>query len=226
MSPALRASDVDAAFPHQEGAFFGNVFSGEGYACRGRDARKGEQVKRFCALNPASCAGLVPLASAGRCDDVCEMTCSTLSDGTTRCAAARCRDPGGRVWRHPITTYLRNKIEAGNADRVRGLRRRDEGLERIDRGDAARFDHVDFGRRGAAPVSTLTLALSAQRRGRVEVWMDRTKRLGALDVVPTGGAEREQSVPLRAAGVVGKHSLVLKVVSGSDIGRLSTLELR
>ena len=26
----------DLGFPHQEGSFFGNVFSGEAYACQGR----------------------------------------------------------------------------------------------------------------------------------------------------------------------------------------------
>jgi hypothetical protein len=37
LSTKLLPNDDDLGFPHQEGAFFGNVFSGEAYACRGRD---------------------------------------------------------------------------------------------------------------------------------------------------------------------------------------------
>ncbi len=225
LDQAFRPSESDVAFPHQEGAFFGNLFSGEVYACSGRDADKAPQVKRFCAVSPESCNGLMALRSAGRCEDVCEMTCTELSDGTRRCAAASCRDPGGRVWPYPITVYLRNKIEAGNADDVRNLVRHDEGLEGLGRGGEARFDLVDFGaRRGS--ISQLGIDIAARSRGRLEVWLDGTRRLGAFDVAPSDGIEREQTVPIRAGGISGRHSVVVKVVSGKDIGRLSTVELR
>jgi len=228
-APALdegfRPSDSDVAFPHQEGAFFGNVFSGEVYACSGRDADKAPQVKRFCAVSPDSCNGLMALRSAGRCEDVCDMTCTQLSDGTRRCAAASCRDPGGRVWPYPITVYLRNKIEAGNADDVRNLLRHDEGLEGLDRGGVARFDLVDFGARGRS-MSQVGIDIAARNRGRLEVWLDGTRRLAAFDVAPSNGIERQQTVPIHGDGIAGTHSVVVKVVSGKNIGRLSTVELR
>jgi hypothetical protein len=225
LDQAFRPSDSDLAFPHQEGAFFGNVFSGEVYACSGRDADKAAQVKRFCAISPESCNGMMALRSAGRCEDVCEMTCTELSDGTRRCAAASCRDPGGRVWPYPITVYLRNKIEAGNADDVRNLVRHEEGLEGLGRGGVARFDLVDFGARGGS-VSQLGIEIAARSRGRLEVWLDGTRRLGAFDVAPGDGVERQQTVPIRADGISGRHSVLVKVVSGNNIGRLSTVELR
>ena len=109
LADRFRPSDNDIAFPNQEGAFFGNIFSGQGYACTGRDVDKAPRVQRFCALNPESCSGLVPLRSAGRCEDVCELACSELSDGSRRCAASSCRDPQGHVWRHPLTIYLHDK---------------------------------------------------------------------------------------------------------------------
>ena len=109
LADELRPSDTDIAYPNQEGVFFGNIFSGHGYACAGRDAHKAPQVQRFCAVNPESCSGLVPLRSAGRCEDVCELVCSQLSDGTRRCAASSCRDPDGRVWRNPLTVHLHDK---------------------------------------------------------------------------------------------------------------------
>jgi hypothetical protein len=109
LADRFQPSDDDIAFPNQEGAFFGNIFSGHGYACTGHDANKAPRVQRFCAVNPESCSGLVPLRSAGRCEDVCQLACRELSDGSRRCAASNCRDPEGRVWRHPLTIYLRDK---------------------------------------------------------------------------------------------------------------------
>ena len=114
LGAAFRASRDDIEFPHQEGAFFGNLFAGQGFSCRGRDAAKGSEVKRFCAVAPETCSGLAEYRDAGRCEDACEQECRTLPDGTERCAATSCRDPDGHLWRFPITTYLRNRIEAGN----------------------------------------------------------------------------------------------------------------
>ena len=108
LGAAFRASDDDVAFPHQEGAFFGNVFSGQAFTCRGRDAEKAPQVKRFCAVAPETCGGLAEYRDAGRCEDACQEECRTLSDGTERCAATACRDPDGHLWQYPITTYLRS----------------------------------------------------------------------------------------------------------------------
>jgi hypothetical protein len=222
----FRPSADDLAFPHQEGAFFGNVFSGRAFACRGSGADKAPQVKRFCAVDPESCSGLAEFRDAGRCEDACQLECRTLSDGSQRCAAVSCRDPEGGIWQHPITTYLRNRIEAGNADRVTGARRQSEQLESLDRGDRARFELVDFGPQDRA-VSELAVQIAARGQGgRIEAWLDGRRRLGTLEVAPTAGVEREQVAALATTGITGLHTLVLKVVAGRDIGRLSTIELR
>jgi hypothetical protein len=226
MSQAMRPSAQDLPFPHQEGAFFGNMFTGQAFACQGRDAVKAPQVKRFCAVDPESCSGLAQFRDAGRCDDVCEMSCETLSDGSQRCAAVSCRDPEGTLWRSPITSYLRNRIEAGNADQISGARPRNQALESLDRGDSALFEYVDFGHTPGA-ASRLVLAIAARRPGRIEVWLDGEQRLGTVDVAPgRGDGMRERVLTLPAHAITGSHALLFKIVAGRDIGRISTVELR
>jgi hypothetical protein len=61
----MSANDNDLAYPFQEGAFFGNAFSGDAHVCRGRDAEKGEQLKRLCALTPGIRSGLTNFSGAG-----------------------------------------------------------------------------------------------------------------------------------------------------------------
>ena len=223
----LGPNDNDIGFPHQEGAFFGNVFSGQAYACRGRDVQKGAQVKRFCALAPETCSGLAEFTDAGRCEDVCQMTCRRLADGSERCAASACTDPQGRRWAFPITTYLRNQIEAGNADRLDGTRATsDETVEPLGALGAARYDRIDFGGAGRN-VKTFTARLAARRPGaRIEVWLEGGKRLGVLDVKSTGGAEQAQSAALDASGVSGMHAVVLKMYDATELAHLSTIEFR
>ena len=60
----MSANENDPAYPFQEGAFFGNVFSDEAYVCRGGDAGKGEQQKR---LWPRRAGSGHRLALGGRC---------------------------------------------------------------------------------------------------------------------------------------------------------------
>jgi hypothetical protein len=220
----LQPSRDDAGFPHQEGTFFGDVFSREAYACRGREAASAAQVKRFCALEPASCTDLVQFQDAGRCEDVCEMSCSRLPDGSQRCAASACRDPRGRRWQHPVTVYLRNQIEAGNADETKGLAVRDQALEDLDGGDSATFRRVDLGGR-AATTFAATFG-GGTSPGRIEIWLDGRRRLGVLPVRPTGDREQEQTAILDTAGVTGEHDVVLRLVGGRNLGRLSTIEFR
>jgi hypothetical protein len=226
-SAGLTPNDNDIGFPHQEGAFFGNVFSGEAYACRGHDVQKGAQVKRFCALEPESCTGVSEFVDAGRCDDVCEMKCSRLGDGSQRCAAVACKDPTGRRWPFPITTYLRNQIEAGNADKLNGTRvSEDGGVEPLAKLGAARFEKVDFG--GATTgVKTFVARVTSKRSGgRIEVWLDGRRRLAVLDVENTGGVERDATVAINGEGISGMHTVVLKMTDASKIGRLSSIEFR
>jgi len=228
MSVAMHPSADDLPYAHQEGAFFGDVFTtGQAFACRGRGVAKAPQVKRFCAVDPASCSGLADFRDAGRCDDVCEMSCRTLSDGSERCAAVSCRDPGGRVWRSPLTTYLRNGIEAGNADQIRGARRADEALEGLDRGATARFEQVDFGATGGA-TSRLALTIAPRHRGRIELWLDGRERLGVLPIAARlgGAAGSEEVLVLAARPITGRHAVELRVVDGRDLGRISTIEVR
>lgn len=223
MGKALTPNENDLGFPYQEGAFFGNVFSGEAYTCRGRDVEKAAQVKRFCALEPESCTGLAEFADAGRCEDVCEMRCARLSDGSERCAAASCTDPQGRRWSSPITTYLRNQIEAGNADQLAGSHAKEETVEPSAKLGVARYERVDFG----TGVKTFTARLAAHRAGaRIEVWTEHGRRLGVLEVKSTGGVEQAQSAVIDASGLSGTHQVVLKFYDATRIGRLSTIEFR
>jgi hypothetical protein len=226
LGSSMAPNENDLAFPHQEGAFFGNVFSGEAYACRGRAAEKGQQVKRFCALEPATCSGLATFADAGRCDDACEMSCTGLSDGTERCAARSCKDPKGRVWTAPITTYLRNRVEAANADAVEGVTVGDDGLRHIGDGAAATYRSMDFGT-GARAQTTFAARLIATRTlGRIEVWLAGERRLGTLPIRATGGIEKEEAIRLDTEGVSGEHDVVLKLVGAKALVLLSTIELR
>jgi hypothetical protein len=226
MGARLTPDRNDIAFPHQEGAFFGNVFSGEAYSCRGRDVHKGAQVKRFCALEPATCSGFAQFTDAGRCQDVCEMRCTKLPDGSERCPAVSCKDPKGRVWGYPITTYLRNKIEATNADALKGAVAGERGLEGLDDDDAATYQAVDFGA-VAGGIRTFAATLAATRsRGRIEVWLEGGRRLGVLDLKSTGRIEKEATAPIDTTGLSGPNAVTLRFSGGTKIGRLSTVEFR
>ena len=227
MGPRLIPDKNDVGFPHQEGAFFGNVFSGEAYACRGRDVRKAAQVKRFCALEPVTCSGIATFADAGSCEDVCTVSCFDLPDGSQRCPAVSCKDPKGRVWAHPITAYLRNKIEAGNADDIKGALPAEDALEDLDDGDSAVYRAVDFGpAAGGIKTFAATFAVKASR-GRIEVWREGGKRLGVLQIKGSAGRiEREQTAIVDASGVSGPNDVVLKFFGARKLGRLSTIEFR
>jgi len=223
----LGADDHDLAFPHQEGTFFGNVFENEGFVCRGTGAEKAAQVKRFCALDPASCEGLVRLTDAGLCRDACEMSCTRLSDGTQRCAATRCQDPRGRTWDNPITIYLRNRIEAENADAWTDVTPREHGLETHQRRASATFRAVDFGRVPGS-VHRFVAGLTTQGAGgRIELWLDgKTRRLGVLPVEDTGGSSRDLGTAVDTRGLSGPHDVVVEMTGLVDRARLDTVELR
>lgn len=223
---AMSANDNDLAYPFQEGAFFGNVFSGEAYVCRGRDAEKGEQLKRFCALAPGLCSGLANFSGAGLCEQSCQMSCTRLSDGTSRCAAVSCRDPKGRVWNHPITTYLRNRIEAGNADALTGAVTRDSGLERVQDGAQATYRHLDFGRLSGKIATVVANVTAVSDGGRIEVWLDGQRRLGVLPVRSTGGVARDLFAPLDARDLSGPHDVVLRFTGLRADVRVADIGLR
>ena len=222
----MSVSENDLAYPFQEGAFFGNVFAGEAFVCRGRDADKGAQLKRFCALTPALCSGIATFADAGSCAEHCQMSCTTLSDKSRRCAAVSCRDPKGRVWSHPITAYLRNRIEAGNADAIVGAIARDSELEEIQDGAEAVYRHVDFGASPRGPRAIVAKISAPTGGGQIEVWLAGGKRLGVLTVANTGGAARDLEAPLAAAGFSGQKDLVLRF-KGLHAGvRVTDISLR
>lgn len=226
MGEKFLPDDNELAFPHQEGAFFGNVFSNEAYACQGRDVVKAPQVKRFCAISPATCSGLSRFVDVGRCQDACQMSCSRLSDGSERCVAVSCQDPKGARWSHPLTIYMRNKIEAANADTLNGIRSEGEYLDGLDGGDSATFKQVDFGR-GDRTVGTFAAdLLSPRSQGHIEIWLDGRRRIGTLDVKANDSATVEQATPIRARAIVGSHNVTLKIVGGKNVGRLSTFEFR
>jgi hypothetical protein len=227
MSDRLVASDDDREFPYQEGAFFGDVFSGKAFACRGRDARKASQVKRFCALEPASCRGLFPFTDAGACEDVCETSCQRVGDGTERCPATVCRDPDGRAWRFPITAYLRNRIEADNADeRSDGPPGRAPAPAVASAGDVATYRRVDFGPRPVAHHRFTARMADGGAAGRIQVFLASGRRLGVLAVPAAASAEQELSTQLATAGLSGPQDLTLRLSPGLRVAQLSTIELR
>jgi Carbohydrate binding module (family 6) len=223
---AMSANDNDLDYPFQEGAFFGNVFTGEAYVCRGRDAEKGQQLKRFCALAPGLCSGLTNFFDAGPCEQSCRMSCTALSDGTERCAAVSCRDPKGRVWNHPITTYMRNRIEAGNADIIVGAVSHDSGLEGLRDGGHATYRQVDFGSVPGAIRTVIANVSAPAGGGRIEVWADGRRRLGVLSVRSTGGVAKDLSARLRTRGLSGLHNVVLRFAGLPGNVRVADIGLR
>jgi hypothetical protein len=222
----MSASERDLPYPFQEGAFFGNVFAGEAFVCRGRDSDKGPQLKRFCTLTPGLCSGVATFADAGSCAESCQMSCTTLSDRSRRCAAISCRDPKGRIWIHPITAYLRNRIEAGNADAIVGAISRDSELEEIQDGAEAVYRHVDFGVGPRGPRAIVANISAPTGGGQIEVWLAGGKRLGVLSVASTGGSARDLEAPLAAAGVSGQKDLVLRFKGLHPGVRVTDISLR
>jgi hypothetical protein len=226
LKDAMSANENDLPYPYQEGAFFGNVFAGQAYVCRGQDADKGAQLKRFCALAPALCTGIATFADAGPCSESCQMSCTTLSDGTQRCAAVSCRDPTGRIWEHPVTTYLRNRIEAGNADAIAGAVTRDSALERLqDRAEAV-YRHVDLGQPEKPMRAFVASLLVPAGGGRIEIWAAGERRLGVLAVRSSGGVYRDFETPIQTAGLSGQHDLVLRFHGVRSGARLKEFGLR
>jgi len=222
----MGASENDLPYPFQEGAFFGNVFAGEAFVCRGRDADKGAQLKRFCTLTPGLCSGIATFADAGSCSEHCQMSCTTLSDRSRRCAAVSCRDPKGRIWTHPITAYLRNRIEAGNADAIVGAIVRDSQLEEIQNGAEAVYRHVDFGVSPRGPRAMVANISAPPGGGQIEVWLAGGKLLGVVTVAGTGGAPRDAEAPLAASGLSGQKDLVLRFKGLAPGVRLTDISLR
>jgi len=220
MSAALRPGETDRTFPFQEGAFFGDVFRGPGYVCHGRDDHKGPQVKRFCAAEPASCSGLFTFTDVGPCQGACTLTCSRLPDGSERCPAAQCRSPDGKTWDYPLTSYLRNTIEAGNADELTGATS-DEKQALVVSGPAtATYQNIDFGAKAAAH-RTLILAGTTKAPVSIEV-MSNGKRLGAGTLQPKKSGAK---LTLDTAGVSGPQPLELRLKATSS-ATIGTFELK
>ena len=226
MPEAMRPDANDVDYPFQEGAFFGNIFRGDAYVCRGRDADKGAQVKRFCALEPARCTGIAQFHDAGPCERACQVACRKLPDGSERCSATACTDPSGHRWNYPVTIYMRNRIEAGNADTITGAVSRGEGLEQMEDGGQAVYRHVDFGTAGSVHRFVASVVAS-QTGGTLEVWLGGgTAPIAILPITRTGGAPRELSTTLNTPGLAGQHDLVLKFRRPPPGARVADIALR
>ncbi|HXU65652.1 MAG TPA: hypothetical protein VN962_28320 [Polyangia bacterium] len=226
MPASMRPDGNDVAYPLQEGVFFGNVFQGDAYVCRGQDADKAPQVKRFCALAPGLCSGIATFHDAGPCDKACRMTCRALPDGTSRCSATDCTDPAGRAWKFPVTVYLRNRIEAGNADAIAGAVSRAEALERLKDGGHALFRRVDFGAAGSAHQFVATLS-AAQAGGTLELWLEGgSAPLAVLPISRTGSAARELSATLTGPALAGQQDVVVKFRHPAAGTRLTDIAVR
>ena len=219
MDATLRPSEGDRSYPYQEGAFFGDVFQGPGYACHGQDERKAPQVKRFCAAEPTTCSGLFTFTDVGRCQDACTLTCTKLSDGTERCPAAQCR-AGGKTWDFPLTTYLRSAIEAGNADQLAGATA-DEAQALVLTGPAtATYENVDF---GPTPSAHRMLVLTGTTATALSIEITtRGKRLGAGALQ---SKRTEARIPLDTSTLTGPHPLELRFRAKGK-ATVTTIELR
>lgn len=226
MPEAMRPNQSDAEYPFQEGAFFGNVFQGDAFVCRGRDADKGAQVKRFCALAPGLCNGIANFHDAGPCEKACQLACRKLPDGSQRCSATACTDPSGHAWKYPVTIYLRNRIEAGNAEAITGATSRAEGLENMTDGGQALYRHVDFGSPGSIHRFLATVA-APQAGGSLEVWLQGgSAPIAVLPITRTDGAPRELSTTVDAAVLAGQQDVVLKFRRPTPGARLADIAFR
>ena len=154
------------------------------------------------------------------------MSCSNLSDGSERCVARSCKAPGGKVWNHPVTIYLRNKIEAVNADDLAGVRVKGDQLESLDDGDAVTYRMVDFGD-GKKPLDTFAMDLVSPRsRGHIDIWLDDHQRIGVLTVKTNKDPNKEQTTSLESKTISGHHEVTLKILGSAELGHFSTFELR
>ncbi len=224
---APNANDLD--YPHQEGAFFGNVWKDQTFTCQGTGVRKAPQSKRFCASQPATCsAGGAPIVDVGACANACEMKCFSIGPGAEdqRCAAVSCRDPGGHVWPHPITILLKGQLAAANADRVSAMDIAEDGLIPRAASASATFDLVDFGPTPGA-ITRMRVGLGGSMPGaRIEAWLGESQRIGTA-VVKAGAPEPSRiEIPLSAAKLAGPNPVVLRVHDGRRTGKITNIELR
>jgi hypothetical protein len=216
----------DKPYPHQEGAFFGNMWTGKAFACRGAQSRKGPQVKRFCAADPASCSSeLATFVDAGRCVDVCQMRCFAIDRAEQRCAAVSCRDPAGVVWQHPITTLVRNKMEAANADQVSAALITDSGLRPQNASARATFEAIDFGTDSRKPRTFVLTFDGAAPGAEVEVWLGDERMLGAARATASAAGIQRLRISLGPSPLVGAHPIVLRLRGGASLGQLNEIEL-
>jgi hypothetical protein len=217
----------DLRFPHQEGTFFGNVWTNQTFACQGTGVRQAPQSKRFCAVEPATCwATGAPLVDAGACADSCDMRCFAIGPDDQRCAAVSCRDPGGHVWRHPITVLLKNEIAAVNADSVSGMDIGEDALIPRARLARAQFNLVDLGS-DATAVTRMWVGLRGNMAGtRLEVWLGTSQRLGATVLKAGPQPESRVEIPLVPRRNVAANGIVLRVRDGRRTGKITSIELR
>lgn len=224
MKKAIGADSDDLTYPSQEGAFFGNFWSEEVFACQGRDVTAAAQVKRFCAADPQSCN--TQLKDAGSCLQACDFACGPGTSGRKVCSAVSCRDPSGRVWHNPITVFVRNKIEASNADHLQGASQDGEELVKLAPGAEATYRQVDFGGRDRPKKEFVALVKDTTPGTGLEVWVDGKTKVATLKMPAVTGGGRELAMSLRSAKLQGRHDVTLKITGSGQVGRLSHIEVR
>jgi len=220
----IGADSDDLTFPYQEGAFFGSFWSDEVFACQGSAASVAAQVKRFCAAEPSSCNTV--LKDAGSCEKACDFACGPGKSGRKVCSAVSCRDPSGRVWQNPITVFVRNKIEAGNADRLQGVQAEGEELVKLSPGAEATYSRVDFGSQGRPKTEFVAHIKEATPGTSLELWVDGTRHVATLKTPSIKGNARALTASLKAANLRGRHDVTVKVTGTGEVGRLSEIEIR
>jgi len=218
------ADGDDRIYPNQEGAFFGNYWTNEVYACQGKDVTRGAQVKRFCAASPASCNTV--FNDAGRCSSACNISCTDGPGGHKVCSAVSCRDPKGRVWQSPMTVFFRNKIEPANADLMTEATPDGDDLVKLTSGAEATYRSFDFGEDAGQKKAFVATLKETTPGARLEVWVDGRIKVATLKAAALKTQSQELSASLSSAHLRGRHDVTLKVTGDGQVGRLAAIEIR
>jgi hypothetical protein len=219
----------DVNYPNQEGAVFGNLFAASPklFSCTGTESTKAPQVKRFC-INDAGCD---IFTKVGTCAAACTQTFTTGPGGKKVYSATSCKDPSGKVWSNPITTFVRNRMEGGNYDAGQGIVSASNfSLNFLDNGDWFQMKDVQFGTVDGA-LKTLEVTTSSITSGNIiEAHLDSLTGplLGKITTASTGAMNNYlvRSGALNSRGITGRHSVFFAAKGGADIGSVSFVELK
>lgn len=208
---------------------FGNIFgsSPQMFSCTGTESNKAPQVKRYCIDD----VGCDLFTKVGTCASACTQTYTTGPGGKKVFSAKSCKDPSGKIWSNPITTFVRNKMEAGNNDEAQGVTSSPSfGITSVDNGDWVKMNDVQFSSVDGA-LKTLQVTVATTTSGNtIEAHLDSLtgRLLGSVTAASTGSFNTYavHSGAIDSRGIAGRHSLFFVFKGGSNIGNVSFFELK